>query len=140
MTRLEVRPVDVYSAPNTSGPRLPLCPGLPRRVAPAPAPGPDSVRRTRSRGRKSKTDVFCAEAKVSDSAEQKADTRFTPDGLPANSIRTLPDHLGSLTLNQIALTGNPEHTFNVATEPTPLQQRAFQLLGLDPTRMFPVNV
>ncbi len=79
-------------------------------------------------------------AKVSDRAKQKAEPKITPDGLPVNSMRSLLDHLGSLTLNQIALAGNPEQTFNVATEPTPLQQRAFQLFELDPTRMFPVEV
>ena len=71
---------------------------------------------------------------------READTRITPHGLPVNSMRTLLDHLGSLIFNQIALTGNPEHTFNVATEPAPLQLRAFQLLELDPNRLFPVEV
>ncbi len=47
--------------------------------------------------------------------------RITPDGRPVNSMCTLLDHLGSLTLNQIALAGNLQQTFNVATEPTPLQ-------------------
>ena len=79
-------------------------------------------------------------AEVSGSAKHKADTKITSDGLPVNSMRTLLDHLGSLTLNQIALTGNPDHTFNVTTEPTPVQQRAFQLLELDPKKMFPVDV
>ena len=79
-------------------------------------------------------------AEVSDSAKQKADTKVTTDGLPVNSVRTLLDHLGSLTLNQVALTGYPEHTFNVTTEPTPVQQRAFQLLVLDPKKLFPVDL
>ena len=73
-------------------------------------------------------------------AKQKADTRITRDGLPVNSMRTLPDHLGSLALNQIARAGNPDHTFNIAAGPAPLRQRAFLLLELDPGRMFPVDV
>ena len=42
-------------------------------------------------------------AHVSDSAERKADTRITPDGLPVNSMRTMLDRFESLTLDQIAL-------------------------------------
>ena len=84
--------------------------------------------------------LLCRKPKSPTAPKQKADTKITPDGLPVNSMRTLLDHLGSLTLNQIALTGNPEHTFNVTTEPTPVQQRAFQLLKLDPKKMFPVDV
>ena len=91
-------------------------------------------------GAKAKRTSPVQKAEVSGSAKQKADTKITPDGLPVNSMRTLLDLLGSLTLNQIALAGNPEHTFNVTTEPTPVRQRAFQLLELDPREMFPVDV
>ena len=82
-------------------------------------------------------------AEVSDSAKQNADAKIAQGaqgGLPVNSMRTLLDHLGSLTHYRIALTGSPGHTFNVATEPIPLKQRAFQLLELGPNRMFPVDV
>ena len=140
VTRLEVRPVYVYSAEHVRA-HVFLCAlachvewHLRQRLAPILFEDHDRA------GARAKRTSPVQKAKVSDSAKQKADTKITPDGLPVNSMRTLLDHLGSLTLNQIALTGNPEQTFNVATEPTPLQQRAFQLLELDPKRMFPVNV
>ena len=79
-------------------------------------------------------------AEVCDSANQNAVTRITPGGLPVNGMRTVLDHFGFLTFNQIALTGNPEHTFSVTTELTPVRRRAFQPLELDTKRMFPVNV
>ena len=140
VTRLEVRPVYVYSAEHVRA-HVFLCAlachvewHLRQRLAPILFEDHDRA------GARAKRTSPVQKAKVSDSAKQKADTKITPDGLPVNSMRTLLDHLGSLTLNQIALAGNPEQTFNVATEPTPLQQRAFQLLELDPKRMFPVNV
>ena len=79
-------------------------------------------------------------ADVSPSAKQKAATRTTADGTPVHSLRTLLDHLASLTLNRVALAGNPDHLFNVTADPTPTQQRAFELLGVDPAGMFPVDV
>ena len=92
-------------------------------------------------GAKAKRSSPVQKAELSNNATmRKADTRITPDGLTVNGMRTVLKHLGSLTLNQIALTGNPEHTFNVTTEPTPVRQRTFQLLELDPKRMFPVDV
>ena len=140
MTRLEVRPVYVYSAEHVRA-RVFLCAlachvewHLRQRLTPLLFEDHGRA------GARAKRTSPVQKAKVSDRAKQKADTKITPDGLPVNSMRTLLDHLGSLTLNQIALAGNPEQTFNVATEPTPLQQRAFQLLELDPTRMFPVEV
>ena len=140
ISRLEVRPVYDYSAEHVRA-HVFLCAlachvewHLRRRLAPVLFEDRDRD------GARAKRTSPVQKAEVSDSAKLKADTKITPDGLPVNSMRTLLDHLGSLTLNQIALTGNPEHTFNVTTEPTPIQQRAFQLLELDPKKMFPVDV
>ena len=139
-SRLEVRPVYVYSAEHVRA-HVFLCAlachvewHLRRHLAPILFEDHDRA------GANAKRTSPVQKAEVSDSARQKAATRITPDGLPVNSMRTLLDHLGSLTLNRIALAGNPDHTFNVTTEPTPVQQRAFQLLELDPKRMFPVDV
>ena len=38
------------------------------------------------------------------------------------------------------LPDNPDQPFTVATQPTPLQSRAFELLGVDPAKMFAVRV
>ena len=139
-TRLEVRPVYVYSAEHVRA-HVFLCAlacyvewHLRQRLAPILFEDHDRE------GAKAKRSSPVQKAEVSDSAKHKADTKITQDGLPVNSMRTLLDHLGSLTINQIALAGNPDHTFNVATAPTPLQQRAFQLLQLDPNKMFPVDI
>lgn len=139
-TRLEVRPVYVYSAEHVRG-HVFLCAlacyvewNLRQRLAPILFEDHDRD------SAKAKRTSPVQKAEVSDSAKQKADTKLTQDGLPVNSMRSLLDHLGSLSLNQVALAGNPEHTFNVTTEPTPLQQRAFQLLELDPNKMFPVDI
>ena len=57
-----------------------------------------------------------------------------------HSLPTLLDDLATLTLNTVHLPDNPENRFTVATQPTPLQRRAFELLDVDPVKMFPVRV
>ena len=73
-------------------------------------------------------------AKVSDGARAKAAAKITRDGLPVRSMPTLLDDLATLVLNQIALPTLPDHPFAVATEPTPLQRRAFELLDVEPNK------
>ena len=77
-------------------------------------------------------------ARVSESAKAKADTKSTADGLPAHSLRTLLDDLATLTLNQMRLTGDSPLT--VVTKPTPVQKRAFGLLGVKPDRNVPIRM
>ena len=45
--------------------------------------------------------------------------------------------LGTVTMNRMVLAGEPEHEIPVIAERTPLQRRAFKLLGADPQKMFP---
>ena len=71
-------------------------------------------------------------ARVSPSAKAKADSRLTPDGLPVHAFRTLLGDLATLTLNEVSLPQNPDATFPLLARPTPLQQRAFQLLDIHP--------
>ena len=73
-------------------------------------------------------------AEVSKSAKAKADTKRTPDGLPVHSFTTLLSDLGTLMLNHASLPGQPDSRFLLASEPTELQARAFELLGMDPDR------
>ncbi len=49
-----------------------------------------------------------------------------------SSFDTLMGHLGSLTLNEVVLPAQPSRPFALLSQPTPLQQRAFELLGVDP--------
>ena len=71
-------------------------------------------------------------ARVSPSAKAKADSRRTPDGLPVHAFRSLLGDLATLTLNEVSLPQNPDASFTLLARPTPLQQRAFQLLHIDP--------
>ena len=72
-----------------------------------------------------------APAKRSPAAVAKAARKRTDDDLPVHSFRTLLTDLGTLTVNtmQVADTGA---TFPLQTQPTPLQQRCFELLGVTP--------
>lgn len=65
-------------------------------------------------------------ARVSERNAKAADKR-TPDGRPVHSLTTL-------TLNHASLPGRPDSRFLLASEPTELQERAFELLGMDPDR------
>ena len=57
---------------------------------------------------------------------------MTPDGLAVHSFRTLLHHLATLTENRIVPVGLDEHTaFSQLSVPTPLQERAFELLGVN---------
>jgi hypothetical protein len=77
-----------------------------------------------------------APARPSSSAQKKKTTRLTPDGLPIHSFNTLLAALGTRCQNRCRLTADPSvPPFYLLTEPTALQQRAFDLLGL----VFPGN-
>jgi transposase len=69
-------------------------------------------------------------AQRSEAADLKAGTKHNHDGLPVHSFRSLLSDLATLTLNQIQ-TGNASvPSFNKLTNPTPIQKKAFSLLGL----------
>jgi hypothetical protein len=70
-----------------------------------------------------------APARRSEQALAKAHTRLLPDGTPVHSFRSLLAELATLTRNRVRL-ADSEHTFEQLAVPTPLQQRAFALLGL----------
>ena len=72
-----------------------------------------------------------APAQRSAAAAAKASSKRTEDGLPVHSFRTLINELGTLTANtmRVADGGN---TLTVHTQPTPVQQRCFELLGVTP--------
>ena len=72
-----------------------------------------------------------AAARRSNAAKAKAGRKRTADDLPVHSFRTLLSDLGTLSANtmQVAEGGA---TFRLQTQPTPLQQRCFELLGVTP--------
>jgi transposase len=58
--------------------------------------------------------------------------RIADDGLPLHSLRTLLQDLGTLAYNVTHTPVNPEVKIVITTRPTPLQAKAFELLGLNP--------
>ena len=71
-----------------------------------------------------------APAQRSKAAISKQTTGLTPDGLPVHSFRTLLADLATLARNTIITAINPNYPLTVVTRPTPVQQKAFDLLGL----------
>jgi hypothetical protein len=72
-----------------------------------------------------------AKAPRSAAAKHKEQTRRTEDGLPVQSFRTLMANLGTLVRNRVIPQGADERAaYELVTQPTELQQRAFALLGL----------
>ena len=71
-----------------------------------------------------------APAQCSKAAIKKQTTAMTPDGLPVHSFHTLLADLATLARNTIVTAINPNHPLTVVTRPTPVQQKAFNLLGL----------
>ena len=74
-----------------------------------------------------------APARRSPAALAKARRKRTDDDLPVHSFRTLLTDIGTLAANTMRVAGT-EATFTLQTQPTPLQQRCFERLGVT-TRM-----
>jgi len=75
-----------------------------------------------------------AKAERSPAAVNKQTTGRTEDGLPVHSFRTLLADLATLTRNTLVTAIAPEQPFTLTARPTPLQQRAHDLLGLARTQ------
>ena len=71
-----------------------------------------------------------AQAQRSKAALKKQTTGVTPDGLPVHSFRSLLADLATLARNTIVTAINPNYPLSVVTRPTPVQQKAFDLLGV----------
>jgi len=73
-----------------------------------------------------------ARAIRSELAKAEDDSKTADNGLPLHSFRTLLEDLGTLTYNITHTALNPEAKIVLTTRPTPLQDKAFKLLGLNP--------
>jgi hypothetical protein len=71
-----------------------------------------------------------AKASRSAAADRKALTKRTDDGLPVHSFRSLLGDLATVTRNTMAMDAQPDATFTLYPQLTPVQARAFQLLGV----------
>jgi len=63
-------------------------------------------------------------------AKRKANSKSMEQGLPAQSFRTLLKDLGTLTKNWMATKNDARIGFVLYTNPTPLQAKVFELLGV----------
>jgi hypothetical protein len=75
-----------------------------------------------------------AKAERSDAAIRKQTTGRTEDGLTVHSFQTLLADLGTYCRIQATTALNEKYVFTLHTRPTPTQQRAFELLGINPDR------
>ena len=71
-----------------------------------------------------------AQAQRSKSAIKKQTTGLTEDGLPVDSFQSLLADLATLARNTITTAIAPLYPLTVLTRPTPIQQKAFDLLGV----------
>ena len=134
-TQLELRPLYVYSAEHVRG-HVFLCMlayylewHLRRKLAPLLFE--DGERAAAEALRDSPVEP----AQVSPAAKAKAASKRTAEGLPAQSLRTLLEHLGALALNYVTLAQDDQHEFPLVAQPTALQAKAFALLGVDPDKI-----
>lgn len=75
-----------------------------------------------------------APAQRSSAAKRKAGSKRTEDGLPVSSFRDLLAALGTLCRNRVRLRGS-QAGFDQLTEANRLQQRALELLEVNPNRV-----
>jgi len=79
-------------------------------------------------------------AKPSVSAQKKKAQRLTAEGLVIQSFDTLLEELGTRSRNRCRIKSDPGgSSFYQMTEMSPLQERAFQLLGLLPCNQKPIS-
>jgi hypothetical protein len=71
-----------------------------------------------------------AKAQRSAHAKNKDATRRADDGLPLHSFQTLLQDLATLTYNITHTALNPKAKIILTTRPTPVQEKAFKLLGV----------
>lgn len=71
-----------------------------------------------------------APAQRSAAAKRKAFTRQTADGSPVHSFQTLLSDLATIVKNRIQPADKNINAFDMLTQPTAIQQRAFDLLGV----------
>jgi transposase len=72
-----------------------------------------------------------AQAQRSSAAVKKQTTGLTEHGLPVHSFQTLMADLATVVRNTIITAITPDYPLTVITRPTPIQQKAFDLLGIE---------
>jgi hypothetical protein len=72
-----------------------------------------------------------APAQRSPQAQRKATTKLTAEDTPLHSFHTLLSDLATVAKNRVLPNTKDPVPFDLITTPTPLQQRAFDLLGVN---------
>jgi len=80
-------------------------------------------------GARAARESIVAPAQPSDACRAKARTKRTADGLPVHSFRTLLTDLATLSRDEVRIP-SVQQTFVKVRTPSPLQQRALNLLGV----------
>ena len=131
---LEIRPVH-HRLPNRVRAHVLLC--MPAdylewhiRQARAPVLFDDHRRAAAAAARPS----IVAPAQRSAATQRKAASKRTEDGLPVHSFHSLLAGMATLTRNTMALASTPNDAFLLYPEPTAIQARSFELLGV-PARL-----
>jgi hypothetical protein len=75
-----------------------------------------------------------AKAPRSPAARRKDASSTTADGLRVHSLHSPLADLATFTRNHVTTAAAPDRTLILYPRFTPLQQKAFHLLGIDPTR------
>ena len=68
-------------------------------------------------------------------AKTKKASKRNADGMSVMRFADLMDHLGTLTRNTMRVSLQANHHFTQFASPTPIQETAFRLLDLEPTRV-----
>lgn len=85
----------------------------------------------REEAQKARKDIV-SPAVPSPATQKKAQTHRTEEGLPVQSFRSLLADLGTLTRNVMQTGKDADVQFSMLARPTPLQEKAFSLLGVVP--------
>ena len=75
-----------------------------------------------------------AKAARSPAAQAKQTLGLTDDGLAVHSFHSLLADLATLTRNEVVTAAAPDIVLTLYARPTAIQQKAFDLLDIDPTR------
>ena len=79
----------------------------------------------------SQKDSIVSPAKKSEKAKAKAQKKRTDGNLPVHSFQTLLDDLATIVKNTVSTTiGSKSFIFEKVTQPTLIQQKAIDLLGI----------
>ena len=104
------------------------------RVAHAPQARADALRGRRSRAAAALRASIVAPAQRSPAALRKQTRGITADGLPVHSFRSLLADLATYRAEHRRHRAQHKYAFMLHTRPTAIQQKAFDLLAVNPAR------